>query len=262
MMSDMNYVTQCAKELWAAECNLTPVDPFTSRSDKLSRHEAYLVQLEVASIRRKLGHRVVGKKVGLVSKAMQEMAGFAEPDYGHLFDQMRIEDGATIRLDSLIQPRIEPEVAFVLNKPLRGPNVTVQDVLAATAFVAASLEIVDSRIKDWKIRWVDTVADNGSSSRFVLSEQAVSPLGLDFRTMGMVLEVNSEPVVTSVMTEVLGNPVRAVCWLANKLHEWEIGLEAGDVILPGSPCRAIAVNKGDRVTAHMAGLGSVSLAFA
>ncbi len=261
-MDVTSHIERCANELWVAECDRVPVDPLTARDVPLTPHDAYRVQLAVVKIRTKLGHRVLGKKVGLVSKAMQEMAGFAEPDYGHLFEEMQVENRAEIKLETLIQPRVEPEVAFVLDKPLRGPKVTVQDVLRATAYVTPSLEIVDSRIKDWKIRWVDTVADNGSSSRFVLGDSAVSPLDIDFRTMGMVLENNHELVATSAMAEVLGSPLRSVCWLANKLAEWDIGLDAGDVILPGSPCRAIAVIKGDYVEAHMTGIGSVSVAFA
>ena len=261
-MSDRTaIIRRLAEELWQAELERKTVAPLTSRGIDLSRDDAYRIQLAVADIRKKLGHRVVGKKIGLVSRAMQEMAGFGEPDYGHLFDQMRLENRADLPLDSLIQLRIEPEVAFVLDKPLRGPNVSPQDVLRATAYISPSLEIVDSRIHDWKIQWIDTVADNGSSSRFVLGDKAVSPLDVDFRTMGVVLERNRKLVSTSTMAEVLGSPVHAIAWLANKLSEWNIGLDAGDIILPGSPCTAIAAARGDYVEAHMTGIGSVGLHF-
>ena len=260
-MPNVELIRKSAQELSEAETNLKPIPPFTGRAEELSQDDAYRVQLEVVEMRRKLGHRLVGKKVGLTSKAMQDLAGFAQPDYGHLFEQMQVENRATILMDNLIQPRIEPEVAFVLDRPLKGPGLTVNDVLRATAYVTPSLEIVDSRIRDWRIRWIDTVADNGSSARFVLGDQAILPSGIDFRTMGMVLEKNREVVVTATMAEVLGSPLRAVCWLANKLSEWNIGLEAGDVILPGSCCRAIPMEKGDFIEAHMGGIGSVGVAF-
>lgn len=261
MSDNSKIVRKLADELWQAELDRKTIDPLTSRNIVLSRDDAYRVQLAVADTRRQLGHRVVGKKIGLVSRAMQQMAGFGEPDYGHLFDPMRLENGADLPLDSLIQLRIEPEVAFVLDKPLRGPGITAQDVLRSTAFITPSLEIVDSRIHDWKIQWIDTVADNGSSARYVLGDNAVSPRNIDFRTMGVVLETNRKLVSTSTMAEVLGSPVHAVAWLANKLSEWDIGLDAGEIVLPGSPCRAIPAAEGDYVEAHMSGIGSVGLHF-
>jgi 2-keto-4-pentenoate hydratase len=254
-------VESLARELWQAETTRDPVPPLTGRVDEPDPGSAYRVQLAVAALRVQLGHRVVGKKVGLTSKAMQEMAGFAQPDYGHLFDVMQCEDRGSLSMDSLIHPKVEPEIAFVLDRPLRGPGVSAADVLRATAYVAPALEIVDSRIQDWKIRWIDTVADNGSSARFVLGGRAVSPRGIDFRTLGVVLERQHDVAATATMAAVMGNPVIAVAWLANKLGEWDLGLAEGDVVLPGSPCRAIDVRRGDFVEAHMSGLGSVALSF-
>ncbi len=251
-----------ARELWEAETSLTPIAPLRDREPPVTPHEAYRIQLSVARLREALGHRIVGKKVGLTSKAMQEMAGLAEPDYGHLFDVMRVENGTVIPANTLIAPKIEPEIAFVLEQPLRGPDTTASDVLRATAYVVPVLEVVDSRVTDWNIRWVDTVADNGSSARFVVGDGRFDPRAVDFESLGVVLERNGEEISTSTMAAVMENPVNAVAWLANKLAEWDITLGAGEIVLPGSPCRAVDLRPGDTVRATMSGMGTVSVSLA
>ncbi|MCW2568430.1 MAG: 2-keto-4-pentenoate hydratase [Mycobacterium sp.] len=251
-------VAAVAARLWDAEQRATAIEPLTAAPGGFEPADAYPVQLAVADIRRGLGHRVVGKKIGLTSKAMQDMAGVAEPDYGHLFDTMWIPDGGSFRRADLVHPKVEPELAFVLAADLRGP-VTPAAVLAATAFVTPALEIVDSRIADWRVRWADTVADNGSSSRFVLAERGFSPLGLDLRATEVTLRRGGEVVGAAAMSEVLGSPLRAICWLAQKLDDYGIGLHAGDVVLPGSPCRAIDAHAGDEFVAEFTGMGSVGV---
>jgi 2-keto-4-pentenoate hydratase len=253
--------TAIAEELWKAECVATPVGPLTDRFAALEQGDSYGIQAEVARIRAGLGHRVVGKKVGLTSPAMQEMAGVREPDFGQLFDVMEAADGDELDLDTLIAPKVEPEVAFVLGRRLEGPRVTPRQVLAAIDFIAPALEIVDSRIADWRIRWHDTVADNGSSARFVLGDRAFSPHGIDFEALMVSVERNGAAVAAGCMGDVLGSPLRSVGWLVNKLSTHGIALEAGDVVLPGSPCRAVEASSGDVFRADFGALGSVALGF-
>jgi 2-keto-4-pentenoate hydratase len=253
--------TAIAGQLWKAECMATPVGPLTDRFAALEQDDSYGIQAEVARIRAGLGHRVIGKKVGLTSPAMQEMAGVREPDFGQLFDVMEATDGDELDLDTLIAPKVEPEVAFVLSKRLEGPRVTPRQVLAAIDFIAPALEIVDSRIADWRIRWHDTVADNGSSARFVLGDRAFSPHGIDFEALMVSVERNGAAVAAGCMGDVLGSPLRSVGWLVNKLSTHGIALEAGDVVLPGSPCRAVDASSGDVFRADFGALGSVALGF-
>lgn len=250
-----------AAELWQAECSATTVAPFTDRYDGLTQDDSYGIQAAVSGIRQGIGHRVVGKKIGLTSPAMQEMAGVREPDFGLLFDVMEAADGDELDLDLLVAPKVEPEIAFVLGKRLEGPRTTPRMVLAATDFVAPALEIVDSRIADWRIRWHDTVADNGSSARFVLGDRTCSPRGLDFAALSVVVDRNGTPEAAGCMRDVLGSPLRSVCWLVRTLSRHGIALEAGDVVLPGSPCRAVAATEGDTFRADFGPLGSVRVGF-
>ncbi|MEW6473489.1 MAG: fumarylacetoacetate hydrolase family protein [Actinomycetota bacterium] len=250
-----------AEELWKAECAAVPVAPITERHDGLDESDAYGVQASVATIRQQLGHRVIGKKIGLTSPAMQEMAGVAEPDFGYLFDVMEVSDGDDVELAELIAPKVEPEIAFVLKRRLEGPTVTSRQVLAATECIIPALEIVDSRIADWRIRWHDTVADNGSSCRFVLGNQAFSPLGVDFERITVTLEKNGRPGAAGTMRDVLGSPLRSVAWLVRKLSSYDTALEPGDVVLPGSPCRALDAETDDVFRATFGSLGSVAVVF-
>ena len=255
---DAEATAALAARLWEAEQRCAPIPPLTEAAGGFDPADAYPVQQAVADLRHELGHRVVGKKIGLTSKAMQDMAGVPEPDYGHLFDRMWLDDGASFRRAELVHPKVEPELAFVLSQDLRG-RVRPTQVLAATAFIAPALEIVDSRIAEWRIRWADTVADNGSSARFVLGEQVVSPLGIDLRAAGVTFSRNGDVIGSAPMSEVLGSPLRAVCWLAEKLDEHGIGLRAGDVVLAGTPCRAVDAHPGDEFAAEFPGIGRVSV---
>ena len=262
-MASLDEMTRdaVAAELWRAECSATTVPPLTDRYHGLTQDDSYGIQKTVSRIRQDLGHRVVGKKVGLTSPAMQKMAGVGEPDFGQLFDVMEAADGDDLDCDLLVAPKVEPEVAFVLGKRLEGPRVTPRMVLGATEFIAPALEIVDSRIADWRIRWHDTVADNGSSARFVLGDRACSPRGVDFAALTVVGERNGRPAAAGRMGDVLGNPLRAVCWLVRTLSRHGAALEAGDVVLPGSPCRALDAVKNDVFRADFGTLGSVHIGF-
>ncbi|NHI19552.1 fumarylacetoacetate hydrolase family protein [Phycicoccus endophyticus] len=227
----------------------------------MTLEDAYAVQLLQMERRRAEGRTVTGHKVGLTSVAMQRLLGVSEPDYGHLLDDFVHLEHAPVPVGRFLQPRIEPEVAFVLDAPLRGPGVSVADALRAVAFVLPALEIVDSRIRDWRIGLLDTIADNASSGGVVLGSTP-TPVGeVDLRRVGATLHRNAELVGTGVGGAVLGSPVTALVWLANTLGARGVTLEAGHVVLPGAVCAMVPVAAGDTVTATFAGLGSVTARF-
>ncbi|CAM2845053.1 2-keto-4-pentenoate hydratase [Paenibacillus sediminis] len=237
------------------------VEPLTSLDPQITIKEAYEVQL--ATIQKKLdtGRRVVGKKIGLTSIAMQKLLGVDQPDYGHLLDDMVVGNGETISFSRLLQPKVEGEIAFVLKRDLIGPNVSALDVILATDFVLPALEIVDSRVKDWQIKLQDTIADNASSGLFVLGGKPVKPTDIDLTQIGMVLYRNGEIMNTGVGAAALGNPAACVAWLANKLFEFGIILRAGEVILSGALSAAVNAEPGDHFSARLAHLGEVSVHF-
>ena len=207
------------------------------------------------------GERVVGKKIGVTSKVVMNMLDVHQPDFGYLLDGMVYNEGETIPMDSLIQPRAEGEIAFILKKDLLGPGVTNADVLRATECVMPCFEIVDSRILDWKIRIQDTVADNASCGVFVLGDQAVAPHKVDLALCGMVLEKNGEIVGTGAGAAALGSPVNAIAWLANTLGRLGIPLKAGEVVLSGSLAALIPVRSGDSLRIAIGGIGGCSVRF-
>ncbi|MEH7743543.1 fumarylacetoacetate hydrolase family protein [Neobacillus drentensis] len=254
-------VERIANELIDAESHQYSVAPLTERYSELTVSDAYQIQLEVIGKKLKEGHVVIGKKVGLTSKAMQQMLGVDEPDYGHLLDSMKMADEATVKIADFISPKVEAEIGFILEQDLVGPNVNYLDVLMATKYVVPTLEIIDSRISDWKIKLVDTVADNGSSARVVVGKKLSTIEGLDLRTQGMVFYKNNELVATGSGTAALGHPAQAVAWLANKLHEFGITLKAGELILPGALSGAITVNEGDTIVADFGSLGTATVSF-
>lgn len=252
---------EIAGELLEAERTKQGIAPITERFAELDVTDAYEIQLEV--LRRKLaeGRHVIGKKVGLTSVAMQKMLGVDEPDYGHLLDDMQVADGAVVDTSSMLIPRVEAEIGFVLSKDLVGPNITYLDVLMATKYVVPTIEIIDSRIADWKIKLIDTVADNGSSAKVVVGSKISAIDGIDIGSVGMTLVKNDEMIATGAGAAALGHPAHAVAWLANKLHEFGIQLKAGELILPGALSGAVGVTKGDHIVAHFGSLGSVSVKF-
>jgi len=256
-----NVIDRIADTLLEAERSKQAVPPLTQQYTELNVTDAYNVQLEVLKRKLSEGRTVIGKKVGLTSVAMQKMLGVDEPDYGHLLDDMKVENGAKVKVSNLLSPKIEAEIGFVLGEDLKGPNVTFLDVLMATKYVVPTLEIIDSRIADWKIGLVDTVADNGSSAMVVVGDETAEIDGIDLRSVGMILSKNGEMVATGSGAAALGHPAHAIAWLANKLHEFGITLKAGELILPGALSAAIAVEKGDTVTAQFGSVGSVSVTF-
>jgi 2-keto-4-pentenoate hydratase len=250
-----------ADMLAEAEATRVVIDPLTASMKDADVVDAYEIQLD--QIRRKLraGAKVSGHKVGLSSRVMQAMMGVDEPDYGHLLDTMFVYEQDTVDTGVLCQPRVEVEVAFVLGQRLEGPGVNVADVLRATEFVMPAIEIIDSRIRNWDIKLVDTIADNASSARVVLGGRATSPVGLDIAGIEAVLTKNGTEVARGLAGAVLGNPVTAVAWLANKVHSFGVVLEQGHVIMPGSCTAAIDAAAGDTFAASFSGIGSVEVQF-
>lgn len=260
MISD-DELKQAADALATAEAECRPIDPLSERFTTLDAQDAYYIQLHNIARRCRDGATVKGHKVGLSSRAMQKMMNVDEPDYGHLLDDMFVFEGSDVAVGQLCAPRVEIEVAFVLQRTLSGPGVTAADVIRCTDFVLPSIEIIDSRIADWRITLTDTVADNASSAKVVLGGRPTRLSDVDPRRIGAVLEKNGEVMATGASGAVLGNPVTAVAWLANKVAQFGVTLEAGHVILPGSCTAAIGVGAGDTITASFAHLGDVTVRF-
>ena len=252
---------RAAELLRTAELDARAIPPLRESFPGIDVVDAYEIQLR--GIRRRLanGASVYGHKVGLSSKAMQEMMGVDEPDYGHLLHDMVLSEDQPVVASRYLLPRVEVEVGFLLGADLPGEGCTVEDVLRATEAVVPSIELIDSRIADWRIGLEDTIADNASSAGVVLGRGRRKPDELDLTAIDAVLWKNGEQVAAGRSDAVLGNPAIAVAWLAQKVASFGVRLEAGHVVLPGSCTRAYDVVAGDRVTADFAGLGSVSLSF-
>jgi 2-keto-4-pentenoate hydratase len=256
----MNHI-EISRKLLKAENEQKQVCQITSEYPEMTVKDAYIVQLKTIEMKRSAGEKIIGFKVGLTSKAVQKMLGVNEPDYGHLTDKMLLTEGQSCFLKELIQPKVEGELAFCLKSSLKGPGVTVADVYNATNYVVPSIEIVDSRIENWKIKLEDTIADNGSSARFVLGSGMTPIQDIDMRLVGMTLEKNGELIASGTGAEVWGNPAAAVAWLVNKLSEFDIGLEAGNIIMSGSFTGMTTAEPGDVITVNFSGMGSVSVRF-
>lgn len=237
------------------------VEPLSARHPTLTIADAYRIQQHMLGRRLAAGQSVVGKKIGVTSKPVMQMLGVSQPDFGNLLSGMIADQVQAVSFDSLIQPKAEGEIAFVLKRDLCGPHVTNAEVLAATEGVMACFEIVDSRIEDWKIRIQDTVADNASAGVFVLGSRMVDPHSIDLNLCGMVLERNGELVATGAGAAALGSPVNAVAWLANALGGFGMSLTAGEVILSGSLAAMIPVQRGDRFRMQIGGIGDCSVRF-
>ena len=257
----MTQIKEYSNLLLEAEETRNGTTPLTAIQGDFDVIKAYYVQLETIAEKVKSGRKITGKKIGLTSKAMQNLLGVNEPDYGHLLDDMVVENGGAISVKRLLQPKVEAEIAFVLKETLKGPGITPIDVLRATEYIVPSLEIVDSRIRDWKIKLADTVADNASSGLYILGGKPVKAEEVDLEMMGMVLKKNGEVINTGVGAAALGHPASCVAWLANKLSEFDIALEAGEVILSGALSAAVNAQAGDVFTAKFAHIGQVSVHF-
>jgi 2-oxopent-4-enoate/cis-2-oxohex-4-enoate hydratase len=224
-------ITSYAGELYTALRERRTVRPLMERDPGLSIDDAYGISLGILDRRLADGERVVGKKIGVTSKAVQDMLGVHQPDFGFLTDRMRMK-GETIDIAAtgLIQPRAEAEIAFILAAPLKGPGVTARDVIAATASIAPCFEIVDSRIEDWRIGIVDTIADNASCGVFVIGEARADPRAHDLPALHVTVTKNGAPLSEGYGSAVQGSPAEAVAWLANTLGAYGVTLDAGDPV--------------------------------
>jgi 2-keto-4-pentenoate hydratase len=254
-------VDAIAAELLAAYRTHQPVAPLASRYESLSVDDAYAIQRRQIALRTEAGARIVGFKIGLTSAAMRRQLGIDQPDYGHLLTDMVHDGDIAISVEGFLQPKAEPEVALVLSHPLRGPGLSVQDVVDATAYAVPAIEIIDSRIVDWKIALVDTIADNASSGGVVLGSTRTSLSATELPLVRCVLRRNGQIEHTGVGAAVMGSPLDAATWLANVLTARGAELEAGHVILTGAITAAIPVRAGDRVIAELDGLGTVAAEF-
>lgn len=250
-------------ELYRALRTGSTLAPLTAREPALTLDEAYAISLH--GLRRRLagGECVIGKKIGVTSKAVQDLLGVHQPDFGFLTDRMQCDVGSRIsmRAAGLIQPRAEGEIAFVLKRALRGPGVIPEQVLEATDFVSPCFEVVDSRIRDWNIRIQDTVADNASCGVFVLGAARALPRALDLAAVRMDIHRNGERVATGLGAAVQGHPANAVAWLANTLGAYGIAFDSGEVILSGSLAPLLPVSAGDRYEMQLSGIGGAAIEF-
>lgn len=253
-----------AERLQAAWETRRPIEPLSSGEPDLTLSDAYAVQRAWAGLREAAGERTVGRKIGLTSPAMQGQMGVGEPDFGDLWGSRRLgPDGGTgeAELDAFVQPKVEGEIAFLMEAPLVGPGVEEADVLAAAGAAAPAIEVVDSRIADWRIKLVDTVADNASYGGFLLGAWSEDLLARDLREVRLEVRDGAEVVSSELGTAVLGSPLRAVAWLANRLGEFGIGIAAGDVVLSGSFGPALSTRAGQRIAVEVADEPPVELRF-
>jgi len=250
-----------AAELLAAASERRPVGPLTHRFPAMTDETAYQIQLAGIEVQVAAGQRITGKKIALTSKVMQNQMGVGEPAFGHLLDGMLVPPFEPVPMDRLLRPKAEGEIAFLLGRDLRGPGVSVVDVLCATEAVLAAIEIADSRVGEGKIKLPDIIADNARSGMLVLGNRLTSPRDLDLTLVGMVFEKNGKIAGTGAGAAVLGHPAHAVAWLANKLAEFDLFLRAGEIVLSGAVTAASAATGGDLFTVHFDRLGSVSARF-
>ena len=260
-MSTSPLIESLAAELYAALRERRTLAPLIARHPELTVDDAYAISLGFLALRRADGERVVGKKIGVTSKPVQDMLGVHQPDFGFLTDWMQVGEDIDVDAKALIAPRAEAEIAFVLRHSLNGPGVTAADVVAATDYIAPCFEIVDSRIHDWKIAIVDTVADNASCGVFVLGEARADPRGLDLPALRVTVTKNGAPLSEGLGSAVQGDPAQAVAWLANTLGAHGVTLDAGDVILSGSLVPLEPAVKGDVFEMTLHGVGTCTARF-
>lgn len=261
-MLNEQRIHELGDELFDALSQRRMIDPLTEREPEITIEDAYHVSLRMVNRRVESGESIIGKKIGVTSKAVQNMLNVHQPDFGYLTDRMVYGNGDEMPIsEQLIQPRAEGEIAFMLKRDLIGPGVSNADVLRATEAVIPCFEIVDSRIRDWQIKIQDTVADNASCGLFVLGDKAVDPRKVDLATAGMVVEKNGELLSTGAGAAALGSPVNCVAWLANTLGSFGIPLKAGEVILSGSLVPLEPVVAGDFMRVEIGGIGSASVRF-
>ena len=259
MLSDSDR-KKAADILMTAEKDRRQAVQLSTTFPAITIEDSYAISSEVNKRRIAAGARLIGHKVGLTSKAMQRSSMIDEPDYGYLLDSMMIADGAKVAHANYCKPRVEVELAFILAKQLRGPGVGLTDVLRATDYVIPAMEIVDARLQDPR-KILDTVADNGAAAGIVVGGRPVGPMDVDLRWVGGIMYKNSEIEETGLAAGVLGHPALGVAWLANKLGQHGVPLEAGHLVLAGSFTRVVHAQKGDTVHADFGALGGIAIQF-
>lgn len=257
----MSHIKQAAARLAEARKTVVPCAPVRDLIGETSQDDAYAVQELYVDAERMAGSRIVGRKIGLTSKVVQQQFGVAQPDFGVLFDHMIFGTTEPLDLANFLQPRVEGEIAFVLNRDLDSPTTTVAEVLSATEYVLPAIEVVDSRIAGWDIRITDTIADNASSGAVVLGTTPYSLRGLDLTEIGMVIDHKGEPVSVGAGSACLGSPVNAVAWLAREVARRGSPLKAGEIILSGALGPMVGVSAPGRYRMSLSGMGRVDAVF-
>jgi 2-keto-4-pentenoate hydratase len=258
------HLESLAEELDHAEATKTPIEPFSESQGMTSVEDAYAIQTQWTKMRQARGERIVGRKIGLTSAAIQQQLGVSEPDYGSIWAESHyaaVNNRAVIPASDFLQPRLEAEVAFMIGRPLRGPHITAQEVLAAADAMALVVEIVASRIADWRIKLVDTIADNASYGGFVLGEWDSSLRYADLRLLGVQVYKNGAAAAEGVGAAAMGHPAVSVAWLANKLSEFDVTLNPGDIVLSGGVTKMLPVSAGDNFSFHMSDQPPLHLRF-
>lgn len=252
--------SQAAKSLIQAEKERKPIVQLSKTWPEITLEDAYAIQALVNEMKVAAGSKTIGNKIGLTSKAMQQSSQIDEPDFGVLHDYMMIEDGAKVPFERFIVPRVEPELVFVLGRPLKGPGAGLLDVLRATEYVIPAIEIIDARVQNPR-KIFDTVADNGAAAGLVLGGRPVGPMEVDLRWVSALLYRNADIEESGVAAGVLGHPAAAIAWLANKVAPFGTTLEPGRVMLSGSFTRPVWAKQGDTLRADFGPLGSLSVQF-
>lgn len=260
-MSDNSDIEKFALQLREAAISKVAIDPLRESIGVENIALAYKIQSANNLFRVSKGARIVGKKIGLTSVSVQKQLGVDQPDFGILFNDMEVQNGGTISIQEIMQPKVEAEIAFVLKSDLTKENLTTTEVIKAIDFALPSIEIVGSRIKNWNIKITDTVADNASASHFVVGHRPTLLRDFDMINCKMEMTINDEVVSTGSGSACLGSPINATVWLANKMVKMGSPLLAGEVILSGAVGPMAQVKAGDLVTASIEGLGSVSVRF-
>jgi 2-keto-4-pentenoate hydratase len=252
-------IQKAAEQLLQAERLKQPIAPLTSSAEMISVDDAYAIQMVQVKKKQAEGATVKGLKIGLTSKAMQEMLNVYTPDYGVILNTMLFDE--VVDPSKFIQPKVEFEIAFVFKSELKGPGVTIEDVIAATDYVVPAIEIIDSRIADWQIKFEDTVADNGSSAGALLGKTQTVLTNLDLAKVEMHVYHNEKCIDKATGEAVLGNPINAVVWLVNEVAKYDVSIQPGMFVLSGALSKALPFTEGDTFTADFHELGKVSIAF-
>ncbi|HKM16098.1 MAG TPA: 2-oxo-3-hexenedioate decarboxylase [Marinospirillum sp.] len=244
-----------------AELKQQEITKVTDKYPEMTYRDAFDVQWEVRRRKVARGHKVVGMKMGLTSWAKMAQMGVEQPCYGYLADYFSVPEGGEIKMDELIHPKIEAEIAFVTKAPLKGPGIHIGDVLRATDFIIPAVEVIDSRYKDFKFDLKSVIADNSSSSRFITGGRMARLEDVDVKNLGVVMEINGEIVATGAGAAVLGHPAASVAMLANMMGERGEEIPAGTFIMTGGITAAVTVNRGDSINIRYQGLGSITAKF-